>query len=168
MTIISCAIVCFALTLSCFTSPDENRTWKDSTGKFSVEARLLSIQDGQVVLKTTAGKEIKIPLERLSQEDRLFAEEYLAEVASTTKDAPASSTADSTPAKLKPKSPGKASAAEIASVEKPRHIHGGGLRVSIQSTGIPAYCCGTTNTERPRQSPPSTYHARSGVLHQWE
>ena len=90
MTIISYAIIGFVLTLSYFTSPDENRTWKDSTGKFSVEARLLSIQDGQVVLKTTAGKEIKIPLERLSQEDRLFAEEYLAEAASSAKDAPAS------------------------------------------------------------------------------
>ena len=68
MTIIFYATICFVLALGFDPSPDENRTWKDSTGKFSVEARLLSIQDGQVVLKTAAGKEIKIPFERLSRE----------------------------------------------------------------------------------------------------
>ena len=112
------ATICFVLVLSCYTSPDENRTWKDSTGKFSVEAKLLSIQDGQVVLKTTAGKEIKIPLERLSQEDRLFAEEYQAEASSAAKKSPAASTVDSKPTKIKPKSSEKASASEIASVKE--------------------------------------------------
>jgi len=118
MTIIFYATICFVLALSFDPSPDENRTWKDSTGKFSVEAKLLSIQDGQVVLKTTAGKEIKISLERLSQEDRLFAEEYQAEASSAAKKSPAASTVDSKPTKIKPKSSEKASASEIASVKE--------------------------------------------------
>lgn len=49
---------------------DEPRTWSDSSGKFSVQATLVSVQDGQVVLKTSQGKEIKLPIERLSQDDK--------------------------------------------------------------------------------------------------
>ena len=54
------------------------RTWSDATGKFKVEAELSSVNDGMVTLKTTAGKEVTVPLERLSDEDRAFVDEYLA------------------------------------------------------------------------------------------
>lgn len=54
----------------CPQDTDELRAWSDASGKFSVKATLVSIQDGQVVLKTEQGKEIKLPVERLSQEDR--------------------------------------------------------------------------------------------------
>lgn len=121
MKLIPYATICILLTLSCCALADENREWKDATGKFSVEAKLLSIQDGQVVLKTTAGKEIKIALERLSQEDRQFVEERqaeAAEAASDVKDSTSSSATESKPTRLKPKSTEKASAAEIAGVKE--------------------------------------------------
>lgn len=59
--------------MDCLTDNRDSRTWTDSTGKFSVEAELISFDGGQVVLRTAAGKEIKIALDRLCKEDQLFA-----------------------------------------------------------------------------------------------
>ena len=49
---------------------DELRTWSDSSGKFSVKASLVAVEDGQVILKTPQGKEIKLSVDRLSQKDK--------------------------------------------------------------------------------------------------
>ncbi len=46
------------------------RTWTDSTGQHKVEARFVSVTDGKVILKTDKGREIKLPLDRLSEDDR--------------------------------------------------------------------------------------------------
>lgn len=46
------------------------RTWTDSTGQHKVEARFVSVDDDAVTLKTDAGREIKLPLERLCDEDQ--------------------------------------------------------------------------------------------------
>jgi thiol-disulfide isomerase/thioredoxin len=52
----------------------ENRTWTDATGKFSVSAELVGVQDGMATLHSTDGKELKVPLEKLSDADRKFIE----------------------------------------------------------------------------------------------
>ena len=41
------------------------RTWSNSTGKFSVEAKLIEVTDEFVRLKKESGKEIKVPLSKL-------------------------------------------------------------------------------------------------------
>jgi hypothetical protein len=53
--------------------PGTLRTWSDSSGKFKVEAELVKIEDGQVVLRKRDGSVVRVPLDKLSREDRLFA-----------------------------------------------------------------------------------------------
>jgi hypothetical protein len=50
----------------------ETRTWTDSSGKFSVEAALISADDQVVLLKSKDGKTLRIPRAKLSQADRDF------------------------------------------------------------------------------------------------
>lgn len=47
----------------------KTRTWKDSTGKFSVKAKFVEIADGKAVLEKEGGTRINIPLEKLSNND---------------------------------------------------------------------------------------------------
>lgn len=62
----------------------QQRTWKDTSGKFSVQAELVEVTDESVVLKRTDnGKQISVPLGRLSQADR----EFLANMESGDSDA---------------------------------------------------------------------------------
>ncbi|MCC9603195.1 hypothetical protein LOC67_21820 [Stieleria sp. JC731] len=51
---------------------DDLRVWRDSTGNFSVEATLISVDAGTVYLETPTGRKIDVPLTRLSKEDRSF------------------------------------------------------------------------------------------------
>lgn len=46
------------------------RTWTDASGEHKVEARFVRLVDGKVTLKTDAGREIKLPLDRLCDEDQ--------------------------------------------------------------------------------------------------
>jgi len=46
------------------------RRWTDTTGKFSVEAELVGVKDGNVTLKRESGQVVTVPLERLCQKDR--------------------------------------------------------------------------------------------------
>lgn len=46
----------------------EEREWIDDSGKFRVKATFLKISDGNVFLKRADGKEIEVPMDRLSQE----------------------------------------------------------------------------------------------------
>jgi SLA1 homology domain 1, SHD1 len=56
------------------------RTWTDVTGKHKIEATLVSKTDSEVTLRTDAGREITLPLEKLSEEDRaLLSGEQLAD-----------------------------------------------------------------------------------------
>jgi len=48
------------------------RMWTDVTGQFRIEAVVLEITDSEVQLKRTDGKEIAVPLEKLSEEDRAY------------------------------------------------------------------------------------------------
>lgn len=46
------------------------RTWTDSTGKHTVEARFTGVALGKVILTRRDGKNIRLPLEKLSQPDQ--------------------------------------------------------------------------------------------------
>ncbi|MEX2174169.1 MAG: SHD1 domain-containing protein, partial [Pirellulaceae bacterium] len=56
------------------------RKWKDSTGKFEIEASFADKDDSAVQLKKSDGQTIKIPLAKLSKEDQAYLEGYLASV----------------------------------------------------------------------------------------
>ena len=60
------AIVCLCST-PCFA-----RQWTDSTGKFSVEAELVSLNADTVVLQKANHEVIAIPLDKLSAKDREY------------------------------------------------------------------------------------------------
>lgn len=48
------------------------REWRDSTGKYSVRAGFVEKKEGQVVLKKPTGQTIAVPIDRLSETDRLL------------------------------------------------------------------------------------------------
>jgi thiol-disulfide isomerase/thioredoxin len=50
----------------------EVRTWSDASGKHSIEAEFLSLQDGKVRLLRPDGKEITLQIEKLSKADQKF------------------------------------------------------------------------------------------------
>jgi len=50
------------------------RTWTDTSGK-KIEAEIVGVEEGKVVLKFK-GKDVRLPLERLSEDDRKFVEEW--------------------------------------------------------------------------------------------
>ena len=50
----------------------EYRTWSDSTGKYRVEAELLSYGAGKARLKKRTGELIELPIEKLSEDDRKY------------------------------------------------------------------------------------------------
>lgn len=54
------------------------RTWSDASGKFHVEAKLVSQADGVVTLQSTDGKLLEVPLARLSEADRAFLADHAA------------------------------------------------------------------------------------------
>ena len=47
-------------------------TWHDVTGTYSIEAVFLRSHGGKVTLKRSDGKEITLPLDKLSEEDRAY------------------------------------------------------------------------------------------------
>lgn len=51
---------------------DQYRTWHDRTGKFSVEALLLSSEGDQAVLKKKDGSIVRVPLSALSEADQKY------------------------------------------------------------------------------------------------
>ena len=48
------------------------RTWSDTTGKFRIEAELVSVEDGKVNLKKKDGEVVSVPLGKLSKADQEF------------------------------------------------------------------------------------------------
>jgi hypothetical protein len=52
----------------------EPRTWSDDSGKFSITADLVVIQQGNVVLRTDDGRQLTVPVKKLSAADREFVE----------------------------------------------------------------------------------------------
>jgi thiol-disulfide isomerase/thioredoxin len=52
----------------------EPRTWSDKTGKFSITAELVAVQQGNVVLRQADGQQLTVPIQKLSGADRAFVE----------------------------------------------------------------------------------------------
>ena len=50
----------------------ENRTWKDITGKYTIEAEYVGVEEGVVKLKKGDGSVVDVPLKKLSGNDRLW------------------------------------------------------------------------------------------------
>jgi hypothetical protein len=50
----------------------ETRTWQDASGKFKIEAELLEVNEDSVRLRKADGKEISVPIARLSKNDQDF------------------------------------------------------------------------------------------------
>ena len=51
------------------------RVWRDKSGKFSIEARLLEINKTEVVLVRTDGKITRVPRDKLCDEDQKYLSE---------------------------------------------------------------------------------------------
>ncbi|MCA9119511.1 MAG: hypothetical protein H6822_11120 [Planctomycetaceae bacterium] len=68
------AFYSFSMWPSTNTSPSvvatSSCTWWDATGKFTVEAIYLGLADGTVMLKRSDGRELSVPLDKLSELDR--------------------------------------------------------------------------------------------------
>lgn len=60
------------------------RTWKDATGKFEIQGRLIREETTSVILKREDGKSVEVPIEALSEADRT----YLADRKKTVDDNP--------------------------------------------------------------------------------
>ena len=58
------------------------RTWTDATGKYKTEAWYVEHDDRQVTLKTAAGREIRMPLNKLSESDQQLLSELSSELES--------------------------------------------------------------------------------------
>lgn len=67
-------LLLFAVPSLVFAASEESelRTWKDSTGVFSVEASLVDVTDGKVQLKKADGTTLSVPLEKLSESDQAY------------------------------------------------------------------------------------------------
>ncbi len=52
--------------------PPEFRTWTDSAGKFTIRARLLRKSETTVTIVTEEGREIEVPISKLSTADQEF------------------------------------------------------------------------------------------------
>lgn len=70
--LVACGLVVSLTDASIFAQSDSMREWSDSTGNFSITAKLLEMRDGTVYLENEQGKTLKIPMERLSQSDQEF------------------------------------------------------------------------------------------------
>ena len=54
------------------------RTWLDATGEHRIEAAYVGLDGGKVKLKRADGKEIAVPLEKLSKADQRYVQELQA------------------------------------------------------------------------------------------
>ncbi len=68
-TLVTCASVAYSSV-----ARGETRTWSNKSGKFSITAELVAIQQGNVVLRTDDGRQLTVPLKQLSAEDQAFVE----------------------------------------------------------------------------------------------
>ncbi|MEK6246536.1 MAG: SHD1 domain-containing protein, partial [Planctomycetales bacterium] len=82
---------CLALMFAALVSGDASaadttsRTWRDTTGEFSIEATLVTVHEGKVHLRKNNGDVVRVQLTRLSNHDRDYIK-GLSSVASTDSD----------------------------------------------------------------------------------
>lgn len=70
-------ILIAVLVLSAAEPPTGGRKWTDSTGKFSVDAKLVEVADNTVSPAKQDGTTAKVPLAQLSRPDRLYVNELI-------------------------------------------------------------------------------------------
>jgi hypothetical protein len=58
-------------------APAHSREWSDATGKFRIQAKLKNVADGKVELLTDDGRDLSVPLEKLTEADRQYANLWL-------------------------------------------------------------------------------------------
>lgn len=63
------------LCLSLSAAPTDERIWNSSAGT-TLKASATDFQNGQVVFKTSSGRVIKVPLNKLSEDDQKFLKEH--------------------------------------------------------------------------------------------
>ena len=51
--------------------------WADLSGTFEIEATLQGVKDHKALLKKIDGRELAVPLEKLSEEDQQYVKGYL-------------------------------------------------------------------------------------------
>ncbi|HTQ39034.1 MAG TPA: SHD1 domain-containing protein [Pirellulales bacterium] len=73
------------------------RTWNDNSGKFHIEAKLLRLEDGQVVLHRRDDKEISVPLDKLCDADQKYVAKFTASNSAPTAEKPAAGGVDAAP-----------------------------------------------------------------------
>ena len=54
-----------------------SRTWSDSTGRFKIDAKLVCADDSEISLLKSDGKQVTIPLEKMSEADQTFINSFL-------------------------------------------------------------------------------------------
>ncbi|MFN9348997.1 MAG: SHD1 domain-containing protein [Planctomycetota bacterium] len=65
-------LILFALSVDVSSQEDVYRIWKDSTGKYQIDAALISQSSSHVILKNREGKQIEVALDTLSASDLEF------------------------------------------------------------------------------------------------
>jgi len=60
------------LLFAAITSPASARLWTDSTGRYTLDADLVSVNDANVVLKRADHEMVAIPIDQLSKQDRKY------------------------------------------------------------------------------------------------
>ncbi|MHC4452069.1 MAG: SHD1 domain-containing protein, partial [Planctomycetota bacterium] len=73
------AILLAAFCLALCAADGPVRTWTDSTGKYTVEAELVGVDNGKVRLKKSDGSVVAVPLVKMSAGDRAFLQQRLQE-----------------------------------------------------------------------------------------
>lgn len=63
------------LTPSSPAAPPAARTWSSASGEFQLEAAFVAVHEQVVTLRKADGTEVEVPLEKLSEADRLFVEQ---------------------------------------------------------------------------------------------
>ncbi len=58
--------------LAAVAAAQELRTWKDSTGKFQIRAKMVSVSAGKVTLEQEDGSNLEIDLKKLSPADQKY------------------------------------------------------------------------------------------------
>ncbi len=64
------AALCLMFLLGFYASNVQARKWTDKSGKYSIDAEFVSLTDGQVTLKRSDGKTVRLALENLSKADQ--------------------------------------------------------------------------------------------------
>jgi WD40 repeat protein len=110
------------------------REWSDASGKFRVQAELVSVRGDKVVLEKKDGSIIAVPIDKLCQADRDFIKQHLAkETAKPTAEAPTPSTTPS--AKPSPATDSK------ATVGVPSPLSADAATLAEQTQAILRKCC---------------------------